>query len=1341
MAGAAALGGLGGSLEDKDCDLLCPVCFELIDEAYVTRCGHSFCYACIAKSVELHRRCPKCGAALAGRDHYFPNFLLNELVARRRLRARPPAGAAAAEPGDAERLRALLAAEARHLALPDVEGMLDVLTRRKRLLEAESAHAHHRLLYEFLAQLLRHRTHQLEQLTREAALVKKDMEHVGGVLRELRAGAAELGRLPSPTEHGSPDPVRDVRPRLGELGETQPRSPPNEEEESFAGGAGGAAGGAGDALAARWRRLAAHFDDFVQCYFAHRADELYFPASGAPTPAPPCLSPVPCAAPAPPAGGGGGAADADPVPQQSTASDTRASSAAGDQRAPESDSSPQLPVSAEPVAGPGSADDVACGSSERYGGLEAFRADLAAFTRYRALRPLATLSYCSDAINYSTIVSTIEFDKDDEFFAIAGVTKRIKVFEFGAVVRDAVDVHYPCAEMQCAHKISCVSWNNYHKHVLASSDYEGTVSVWDVGAAVRTRALQEHDKRAWSVHFNRADVRLLASGGDDARVKLWALNQERSVATLEAKVCYTITYRSTTSARGRCTSTARTCACWRRAATTRASSCGRSTRSAPWPRSRRRYATLSPTGARQARVVGALQPRGRAPAGVGRRRRARQAVGAQPGALRGHARGEGMLHYHLQEHDKRAWSVHFNRADVRLLASGGDDARVKLWALNQERSVATLEAKVCYTITYRSTTSARGRCTSTARTCACWRRAATTRASSCGRSTRSAPWPRSRRRYATLSPTGARQARVVGALQPRGRAPAGVGRRRRARQAVGAQPGALRGHARGEGMLHYHLQEHDKRAWSVHFNRADVRLLASGGDDARVKLWALNQERSVATLEAKVCYTITYRSTTSARGRCTSTARTCACWRRAATTRASSCGRSTRSAPWPRSRRRYATLSPTGARQARVVGALQPRGRAPAGVGRRRRARQAVGAQPGALRGHARGEGMLHYHLQEHDKRAWSVHFNRADVRLLASGGDDARVKLWALNQERSVATLEAKVCYTITYRSTTSARGRCTSTARTCACWRRAATTRASSCGRSTRSAPWPRSRRRYATLSPTGARQARVVGALQPRGRAPAGVGRRRRARQAVGAQPGALRGHARGEGMLHYHLQEHDKRAWSVHFNRADVRLLASGGDDARVKLWALNQERSVATLEAKFNVCCVRFNPRSSAHLAFGSADHAVHYYDLRAPRAPLAVFRDHRKAVSYVQFLDAHTLVSASTDSQLKLWRVESPRCVRSFSGHANEKNFVGLATDGRYVACGSENNALYVYYSGLSRPLLAHRFDAVRGFLERERKDEEPPEFVSAVCWRRAQDRPALLAANSQGTIKVLELV
>ncbi|CAH0599428.1 unnamed protein product [Chrysodeixis includens] len=598
--------------------------------------------------------------------------------------------------------------------------MLELLTRRKRLLEAECAAAHHRLLYEFLAQLHRLRAQQLQQLAREAALVRGDMDHVAAVLRDLKSGAAGLARLPDPPdqeggagEGGDPDPaagdaVRALRRELAELADsvgdtaahTEGGSLVGSEEESFAGGGAGA----GDALAARWRRLHAHFDDFVQCYFAHRADELYFPGSSSATPAPPTFTPAePCAllARAPPAPSARRHAPRTAA-QRAAARARRTSRGPGLGPAPTP--GPEGSPGAGPELGPGSTR-----SASRGRGLDAFREDLLAFTRYRALRPLATLSYCSDAINYSTIVSTIEFDKDEEFFAIAGVTKRIKVFEYESVVRDCVDVHYPCAEMQCSHKISCVSWNAYHKNVLASSDYEGTVSVWDAGTGQRSRAMHEHDKRCWSVHFNRADV--------------------------------------------------------------------------------------------------------------------------------------------------------------------------------------------------------------------------------------------------------------------------------------------------------------------------------------------------------------------------------------------------------------------------------------------------------------------------------------------------------------------------------------------------------------------------------------------------------------------------------------------------------RLLASGSDDARVKLWALNAERSVATLEARFNVCCVRFNPRSSCHLAFGSADHCVHYYDLRAPRQPLAVFRDHRKAVSYVKFLDARTLVSASTDSALKLWRVESPRCVRSFTGHANEKNFVGLATDGRYVACGSENNALYVYYSGLSRPLLAYRFDAVRGFLERERRDEEPSEFVSAVCWRRAHDTHVLLAANSQGTIKVLELV
>lgn len=176
----------------------------------------------------------------------------------------------------------------------------------------------------------------------------------------------------------------------------------------------------------------------------------------------------------------------------------------------------------------------------------------------------------------------------------------------------------------------------------------------------------------------------------------------------------------------------------------------------------------------------------------------------------------------------------------------------------------------------------------------------------------------------------------------------------------------------------------------------------------------------------------------------------------------------------------------------------------------------------------------------------------------------------------------------------------------------------------------------------------------------------------------------------------FQEHEKRCWSVDFNRVDTKLIASGSDDAKVKLWSTNVEHSVTSLEAKANVCCVKFNPTSRYNLAFGSADHCVHYYDLRNTKSPLAVFKGHKKAVSYVKFLNDTEVVSASTDSQLKMWSTTKPHCQRSFKGHINEKNFVGLATDGDYVACGSENNSLYIYYKGLPKHALSFHFDSSR---------------------------------------------
>nr|CDP95865.2 Bm9906 [Brugia malayi] len=217
------------------------------------------------------------------------------------------------------------------------------------------------------------------------------------------------------------------------------------------------------------------------------------------------------------------------------------------------------------------------------------------------------------------------------------------------------------------------------------------------------------------------------------------------------------------------------------------------------------------------------------------------------------------------------------------------------------------------------------------------------------------------------------------------------------------------------------------------------------------------------------------------------------------------------------------------------------------------------------------------------------------------------------------------------------------------------------------------------------------------------------------------------------------EHEKRCWTVVFNSVDPHLMASGSDDARVKLWSIGVDRSVATIDAKVNVCCVCFSPTQRNYLVFGSADHCIHLYDIRRPIEPVNVFRGHRKAVSYVKYCTENEVVSASTDSNLRLWDVGSGKCIRTMKGHQNERNFVGLATDGNHIVCGSENNHLYLYHKGLCDPLMCYDFGRADNTRSALLATDSSSDFVSAVSWKKNSN--IVVAANSQGTTHVFELI
>lgn len=114
--------------------------------------------------------------------------------------------------------------------------------------------------------------------------------------------------------------------------------------------------------------------------------------------------------------------------------------------------------------------------------------------------------------------------------------------------------------------------------------------------------------------------------------------------------------------------------------------------------------------------------------------------------------------------------------------------------------------------------------------------------------------------------------------------------------------------------------------------------------------------------------------------------------------------------------------------------------------------------------------------------------------------------------------------------------------------------------------------------------------------------------------------------------------------------------------------------------------------------------------------------------------------------------------LRTFRGHTNEKNFVGLTVNSEYIACGSETNEVFVYHKvpissyiswlvhlcwllinlgllqAICKPAAWHKFSS-----DTEEADEDTGSyFISAVCWK--SDSPTMVTANSQGTIKVLVL-
>lgn len=175
--------------------------------------------------------------------------------------------------------------------------------------------------------------------------------------------------------------------------------------------------------------------------------------------------------------------------------------------------------------------------------LSSLADDLSHFARYERLETLASLRYGGAQLSTQHMVCCVAFDRDDAFFATAGVSKRIRIYELAGVVDGAAALGgaescgaFPVLELTSRSRLSSVCWSAYIKGHLAASDYDGVVALWDANTNTELLQLEEHAKRVWSVDFSRLDPTRLASASDDGTVRVWSINAEASVARLECKV-------------------------------------------------------------------------------------------------------------------------------------------------------------------------------------------------------------------------------------------------------------------------------------------------------------------------------------------------------------------------------------------------------------------------------------------------------------------------------------------------------------------------------------------------------------------------------------------------------------------------------------------------------------------------------------------------------------------------------------------------------------------------------------------------------------------------------------
>lgn len=160
------------------------------------------------------------------------------------------------------------------------------------------------------------------------------------------------------------------------------------------------------------------------------------------------------------------------------------------------------------------------------------------------------------------------------------------------------------------------------------------------------------------------------------------------------------------------------------------------------------------------------------------------------------------------------------------------------------------------------------------------------------------------------------------------------------------------------------------------------------------------------------------------------------------------------------------------------------------------------------------------------------------------------------------------------------------------------------------------------------------------------------------------------------ISWRLQEFEAHSSSVSclaLGKSSGRLLATGGEDCRVNIWAVSKANCIMSLTGHKNpVECVQFN-LSEEQVVAGSQSGSIRVWDLEAAKI-LRTLMGHKANITSLGFHPfGDFLASSSMDTNIKLWDVRRKGYVFRYKGHTQAVRSLAFSPDGKWLASASDD--------------------------------------------------------------------